>query len=321
MPDWETHLKIAKIDGIPQEIMKTVNEIIDDHHIMASKGELKGIPPELAEWELADIVIDSIADVTNERERELGLKAAFHHYILDYLQKSKQHFLLEIAKDEGLKGVTNYVKSISIASWKEMLREMGILEGKNVIIRDTQAILTGWYEINVDASIKLVRIKYEDSIAEYSFNLKPLSEQMDKLFYGIPIEEGQTCVRLKERLFRLLGYNALEELKEGIGSKYGILIGFNNGKKAYCGAKGLEVRVPEDVSKIEWIKVVSIEDRMENRVPRLLHEIIEAGDLGEKGPEIGEAGEHIVILGYGKINYQEDPYSPLREDGDSAQRA
>jgi hypothetical protein len=68
--------------------------------------------------------------------------------LLDYLQKSKQHFLLEIAKDEGLKGVTNYVKSISIASWKKMLREMGILEGKNVIIRDTQAILTGWYEIN-----------------------------------------------------------------------------------------------------------------------------------------------------------------------------
>jgi hypothetical protein len=161
--------------------------------------------------------------------------------------------------------------------------------------------------IDVDSKLKLIRVKYSDGsigsrVAEYSFNLKPLSEQMGKIPCEILLEEDQTRIGLKERLFRLLGYDALKELEEGIGSKYGILVGFDGGKKAYCGGKELRVHVPEGASKIEWIKVVSIKERTSS----LLHEIIEAEDKEKVSVKVGEAGEHIVIEGYGKINYQED---------------
>jgi len=103
----------------------------------------------------------------------------------------------------------------------------------------------------------------------------------------------------------LLGYDALKELEEGIGSKYEILVGFDNGEKAYCGGKELRVHVPEGASRIEWIKIICIEGKQEE-VTRLLHEIIEAEDKDKVSVKIGEAGERIVIEGYGKINYQED---------------
>jgi len=77
---------------------------------------------------------------------------------------------------------------------------------------------------------------------------------------------------------------------------------YDNGKKAYCGAKELEVNIPEGASKIKWIKVVSIKDE----ISHCLHEIIEAEDKEKVSVKIGEASEHIVIEGYGKINYQED---------------
>jgi hypothetical protein len=168
--------------------------------------------------------------------------------------------------------------------------------------------------IDVDSKLKLIRVKYSDGSrvreAEYSFNLKPLSEQMGKISCEILLEKGQKGASLKERLFRLLGCDALKELEEGIGSKYGILVGFDGGKKAYCGAKELKIDIPEGTSKIEWIKVVSIKDE----VTRFLHEIIEmwAGgnlgerELGEMNYKVGVASEHIVIEGYGKINYQRD---------------
>lgn len=148
MPDWKTHLKIAEIDGIKQEIMETVNKIIDVHHILARMGKLKGVSPESAEWELADIVIDVIARVENENEMIWGLKAAVHHYVLDYLEKSKQHFLVELAKERGLKGVKNYVESISENTWKQMLKHAGILSGEKSIINDADEILKKWFEVN-----------------------------------------------------------------------------------------------------------------------------------------------------------------------------
>jgi len=168
--------------------------------------------------------------------------------------------------------------------------------------------------IDVDSKLKLIRVKYSDGSrvreAEYSFNLKPLSEQMGKIPCEILLEEGQKGANLKERLFRLLGYDALKELEEGIGSKYSIIVEYDNGKKAYCGTKELKIDIPEGASKIEWIKVVSIKDE----VTLLLHEIIEmrAGgnlgerELGEMNYKVGVASEHIVIEGYGKINYQRD---------------
>jgi len=169
--------------------------------------------------------------------------------------------------------------------------------------------------IDIDETMDLMTIKWKDTggevvPSEYSFNLKPLSEQIGKHPYEFPLKEGQKHTKLKERLFRLLGYDALKELEGGIGSKYSIIVEYDNGKKAYCGAKELGVNIPEGVSKIEWIKIVSIEDE----VTRLLHEIIEmrAGgslgerELGEMNYKVGKASEYIVIEGYGKINYQED---------------
>jgi len=113
-------------------------------------------------------------------------------------------------------------------------------------------------------------------------------------------------------LFRLLGYNALKELEEGIGSKYGILVRFDNGKSAYCGNKEFMVVVPEGANKIEWIRIICIEGKQEE-VTRLLHEIIEAEDKEEVSNQIGRAGEYIVIEGYGKINYQKDILTALSE--------
>ena len=104
---------------------------------------------------------------------------------------------------------------------------------------------------------------------------------------------------------RLLGYDAGMELEEGMGSKYGILVGFDNSRKAYTGTSRLVITVPEDASKVEWIEVVFIEDG----IPRLLHEVIET----RNSIKIGEAGEYIVIEGYGRINYQRDILKALSE--------
>jgi len=141
--------------------------------------------------------------------------------------------------------------------------------------------------------------------------LKPLSEQMGRHPYEIQLEEGKDRVRLKEKLFRLFGYNALEELEGGIGSKYGIFVGYDNGKKAYCGSSELRAKVLEGASKIEWIEIVSIED--EKGLPHLLHEIIEAGPK-DSSVRIGEVGERVVILGEMKgVNYQRDILIALSE--------
>ncbi|MEM2600117.1 MAG: hypothetical protein QW482_10525, partial [Thermoproteota archaeon] len=164
--------------------------------------------------------------------------------------------------------------------------------------------------IRIDEKLDWIEIGYKGDTAEYSFNLKPLSEQMSKHFYEILLEEGKDRVRLKEELFRLLGYNALKELEDGIGSKYGILVGYDNGKKAYTGSSELRIRVPEETSKIVWIKIVSIGVEGEKELPGLLHQIIEAkesGDLGKVRSQIGEAGERTVIGGeIEEINYKED---------------
>jgi len=202
--------------------------------------------------------------------------------------------------------------------WGERIRVDGGFEGKNI---EGKNLVLSFYEdgevrikygeisrpvkeVNVEAEFNLIRVKYSYSEggevheAEYSFNLKSLSEQMGKISCEILLEEDQTHIGLEGWLFRLLGYDALKELEEGIGSKYGILVGFDGGKKAYCGAKELEIDIPEGASKIERIKIVSIKDK----ISYCLHEVIET----RNSVKIGEAGEYIVIEGYGKINYQRD---------------
>ena len=166
--------------------------------------------------------------------------------------------------------------------------------------------------IKVDKALNWVEITYSEGNAEYSFNLKPLSEQICRYACEILLREGEgrSSIGLKEELRRLLGYDAGVELEEGMGSKYGIIVSFDNGRKAYTGTNRLVITVPEGVSKIEWIKIVSIKER----TPSLLHEVIEAGgDPKKVSHQIGEAGERIVILGYGEVNYQKDILVALSE--------
>ena len=166
--------------------------------------------------------------------------------------------------------------------------------------------------IKVDNALNWVEIMYPEGNAEYSFNLKPLSEQICRYACEISLREGEgrSSIGLKEELRRLLGYDAGVELEEGMGSRYGIIVSFDNGRKAYTGTNRLVITVPEGVSKIEWIKIVSIKER----APSLLHEIIEAGgDPKKVSHQTGEAGERIVILGYGEVNYQKDILAALSE--------
>ncbi|MBO3808364.1 MAG: hypothetical protein FGF50_02070 [Candidatus Brockarchaeota archaeon] len=161
-------------------------------------------------------------------------------------------------------------------------------------------------EIRMDDKLNYIEIVYSEGEAEYSFNLKPLSEQMGRYFHEIPLgkHEKKSSFGLKEELRRLLGYDAEMELEEGMGSKYGVLVGFDNGGKAYTGTSRLVITVPEGASKIEWIGIVSIKDT----IPRLLHEIIKAGSSSKVANKIGEAGARIVIEGYEEkeISYKRD---------------
>ncbi|MBO3800086.1 MAG: hypothetical protein FGF52_03410 [Candidatus Brockarchaeota archaeon] len=92
---------------------------------------------------------------------------------------------------------------------------------------------SGWMR-----KLNLIEIGYGEDTAEYSFNLKPLDAQMGKIPCEIAIEDRER-IRLKEELFRLLGYDALKELERGIGSNYGILVGFDNGKTPEVASFGL----------------------------------------------------------------------------------
>lgn len=160
--------------------------------------------------------------------------------------------------------------------------------------------------IEVDNALNCMRIAYPEGEAEYSFNLKPLSGQVGRHSYEIPLRKskGRSSIGLKEELRRLLGYDAEMELEEGMGSKYGLLVGFDNGKKAYTGASRLIIPVPEDVGKIEWMEIVPIE----GKISQLLHKILEAGDSSKVTNIIGEAGERMVIEGYEEkgISYRKD---------------
>ncbi|MEM3389879.1 MAG: hypothetical protein QXI42_04415 [Thermoproteota archaeon] len=170
-------------------------------------------------------------------------------------------------------------------------------------------------EIRMNDKLNYIEIAYSEGEAEYSFNLKPLSEQIGRYSYEIPLREGEgrSSIGLKEEMRRLLGYDAGTELEEGMGSKYGLLAGFDNGRKAYTGASRLVITVPEGASKIEWVEIVSIEDK--NSIQRLLHEVIET----KNSVKIGEAGERIAILREIEgINYQKDILAALSKSWDRA---
>lgn len=122
-------------------------------------------------------------------------------------------------------------------------------------------------KISVDISLELMTIKYEgyDKViheAEYSFNLNPLSAQME-LSYEIPAEEGR--MRLKECLFRLLGYDALKEFESRImdvDEDRGVVLSvyFDNNKVACCGNDKFRVHVPSGANKITKMEIVPLKE-------------------------------------------------------------
>ncbi|MGB9717715.1 MAG: hypothetical protein ACPL4E_04670 [Thermoproteota archaeon] len=151
--------------------------------------------------------------------------------------------------------------------------------------------------IMVDPMLDLMTIHYYDSShgvsrnTEYSFNLKPLSEQLGKHPCEILVR-GQKYAALNEELFRLLGYKALDELKSRIGSdisesnKVVLFLYFDNGRVVYCGAKNPEVYVIQGASKITCVEIVPLEGLTE--VERYVVKVFEnpqnthwKGKLGE----------------------------------------
>lgn len=107
MTTWEMHDKIAETDGIDRKIMRRVNKLIDTFH----RDKTSGINPEHVEWACCTIVINTLINMQNEKERAKSIKAAIHHYALDFIEKNKQFNLLKIAENEGLKGVRDYLKT------------------------------------------------------------------------------------------------------------------------------------------------------------------------------------------------------------------
>jgi len=149
--------------------------------------------------------------------------------------------------------------------------------------------------------VKILEIEYEGKKMRIALN--PQSLEFNKE-YKVEIRvNGQSGKGLVEILKEEFGYDGVEKIKESIGSKYVIIVEFDNGETTCCGSEKLRVRVPEGASTIKWIKVVTLEDY----VSQLLVQIIEADDLGEVHDQIGEAGERIVIEGeYKAMDYHKD---------------
>jgi len=148
MPEWSVHEHIAQLDGIDRRIMHIVNKMIDTFHQLARRGELRGINPEEAEWALVDVVFSSINNVRNEYERVMGLKAAAHHYVLDYLEKMRMHVLISIAYEEGLNGVYRYLQQASDKEVRSVIASAGIISGIDAIKEQLMRLLSEWYKIN-----------------------------------------------------------------------------------------------------------------------------------------------------------------------------
>jgi hypothetical protein len=179
------------------------------------------------------------------------------------------------------------------------------IEGKNLVLSFYQdgkvGVKSGKYPwqvvgVEVDAELKLMIIKYEERgerTAEYSFNFKTLDEQIGKISCEILLEEGQEKVGLKERLFRILGYGALEDLKSRVGEgvdedrKVFLFIHFDNDEVAYCGSKELKVWVPSKAKRITSIEIVAYKefDALGQAAARFIEDsdnVSLEGDLGEE---------------------------------------
>jgi len=156
-------------------------------------------------------------------------------------------------------------------------------------------------DIQVDAVNEAVTLIYvkEGSVCTPVYSLKAgdIKSAVNRAFKWKEDTKGREHIGLKEKLLVLLGYQAYQDLKEGIGRKYGILVEFDNGRKAYTGDESIAIHVPEGASKMETIVVTSIEEKMRHD----LHDIIECFARGEERDAaipIGRVGELIVYEKY-----------------------
>ncbi|MEM2608588.1 MAG: hypothetical protein QXT87_05040, partial [Thermoproteota archaeon] len=120
-------------------------------------------------------------------------------------------------------------------------------------------------DIQVDAVNEAVTLIYvkEGSVCTPVYSLKAgdIKSAVNRAFKWKEDTKGREHIGLKEKLLVLLGYQAYQDLKEGIGRKYGILVEFDNGRKAYTGDESIAIHVPEGASKMETIVVTSIEEK------------------------------------------------------------
>jgi len=124
-------------------------------------------------------------------------------------------------------------------------------------------------KIEVDSELDLVRVEYFDEsetrVAQYSFDLKPLDEQMGRHSYKILVED-RGRIGLKEELFELLGYDALRELEERMGrgidedKRVVLFIYFDDDKIAYRESKELKVNVPPGAKSITSIEIITYKE-------------------------------------------------------------
>ncbi|MEM3648743.1 MAG: hypothetical protein QW506_06230, partial [Thermoproteota archaeon] len=152
-------------------------------------------------------------------------------------------------------------------------------------------------DIQIDAVNEAVTLTYvkDGSVCTPVYSLKAgdLDSAINKAFRWEEDVEGRGHIGLKEKLLVLLGYQAYQDFKEEIGSKYGVLVEFDNGRKAYTGEESIAVHVPEGARKIETIVVVSIEEKIRFN----LHEIMKyfaQGEVKGAATSIGRVSEHIV---------------------------
>ncbi|MEM3448873.1 MAG: hypothetical protein QXU11_06855 [Thermoproteota archaeon] len=152
-------------------------------------------------------------------------------------------------------------------------------------------------EIEIDTTRSLVRIKYlwsegREYETEYSFNLKTLDAQIGKHPCEIAAED-QGRVSLKGELFRLLGYDASEELEGRVGREVDdekriiLLARFDNNKVAYCENKELRVRIPSGTRSVISIEIIAYKELSD--LKRFAVEVLnDPGDTHAKG-RLGEA--------------------------------
>ncbi|MEM3956805.1 MAG: hypothetical protein QXO47_01160 [Thermoproteota archaeon] len=188
------------------------------------------------------------------------------------------------------------------------------LRSKNLVLSfcDDGKVMIGYEdehfsinEIEINEDPNLMKITYDSygkkMTTEYSFNLKSLDDQL-KITHSFNYEEsvqGKNVLGLKERLFRILGSNALEELKNRIestdeGSRVAILVHFDNGKIAYCGNEQLEVRIPLRAERITKLEIILFKE-LSNLKRSAIKVLEKPQDTNLKG-ELGQAIANEVYM-------------------------